>query len=234
MSVEQVYARIQELQSLALSAVDPAAAPPPAAAPGSGFEAALASAHYAALTAGAAGQQQDAAGAVLQDPSALAAAPAAAPAPPAATGQPAGETAGQRALAAAESQLGQAEQPPGSNDGPALSVYRSAVPGSQPGDPWCAEFVSWAAAQAGAPLGDGGQGFRSVADLTDWAYRTGRLLPAGATPSPGDLILFGDRHVGLVEQVNSDGSLETVEGNYSNAVTRVRRSPAEATGYVRI
>ena len=79
-----------------------------------------------------------------------------------------------------------------------------------------------------------GEGLGSVAQITDWAGRTGRLLPSTATPAPGDLILFGDRHVGIVESVNADGSLTTVEGNYANAVSRVHRSPAEATGYVRL
>jgi hypothetical protein len=151
--------------------------------------------------------------------------------PPPAAGDPG---AGSRALAAAETQVGQSEQPPGSNDGPAIAAYRSVVPGSQPGDPWCAEFVSWAAAQGGTPLGDGGTGFRSVAALTSWAAQTGRLLPAGSTPQPGDLILFGDRHVGIVESVEPDGTIDTVEGNYGNAVQRVHRSPAEATGFVRL
>lgn len=141
---------------------------------------------------------------------------------------------GARVLANAETQVGQAEQPPGSNDGPAIAVYRSAVAGAQPGQPWCAYFASWAAAQAGTPLGDNGQGLGAVADITDWASRTGRLLPPSATPTPGDLILFGDDHVGIVESVNPDGSLTTVEGNNANAVSRVQRSPAEATGYVQL
>jgi CHAP domain len=141
---------------------------------------------------------------------------------------------GQGVLNAAESQIGVTEQPPGSNDGPEIAGYRSSVAGAQAGEPWCAYFASWAAAQAGEPLGPAGQGFGSVADLTSWAASTGRLLPSAATPSPGDLVLFGDRHVGIVESVNPDGSLTTVEGNYGNAVTQVHRSPAEATGYVQM
>ena len=111
-------------------------------------------------------------------------------------------------------------------------MYRGAVAGAAPGEPWCAYFASWAAARAGVPLGDAGQGLGSVSAIADWAGRTGRLLPPTATPAPGDLILFGGRHVGIVESVNADGSLTTVEGNYANAVSRVHRSPAEATGYV--
>jgi hypothetical protein len=143
-------------------------------------------------------------------------------------------TAGQRALAAAEGQVGQVEQPPGSNDGPAIAQYRSAVAGAVPGAPWCAYFVSWAAAQAGTPLGDAGQGLGSVAEIASWAQRTGRFLPASSTPAPGDLILFGDRHVGIVESVAADGTLSTVEGNEGDAVTRRTRMPGEATGFVRL
>jgi CHAP domain len=140
---------------------------------------------------------------------------------------------GSSLLAAAESQIGQSEQPPGSNDGPALAEYRSSVAGAAAGEPWCAYFASWAAAQAGTPLGTNGEGLGSVAQIESWGAQTGRLLPASATPQPGDLILYGHEHVGIVESVNADGSLTTVEGNYSNAVSRVHRSPSEATGYVR-
>jgi CHAP domain len=143
----------------------------------------------------------------------------------------AGDSAGQRALAAAETQIGQTEQPPGSNDGPAIAMYRSAVQGAYPGAPWCAYFASWAAAQAGAPMGDQGQGFGSVAEITSWAQATGRLTN---TPAPGELILFGTEHVGIVKSVNADGTLTTVEGNASNAVSVETRSPSEATGYVRL
>jgi hypothetical protein len=145
-----------------------------------------------------------------------------------------GGTSGANVLAAAQTQVGQSEQPPGSNDGPALGVYRTAVAGSAAGQPWCATFASWAAAQAGVPVGDGGSGSASVAAIADWASRTGRLLPATSTPAAGDLIVFGDRHIGIVESVAPDGSLTTVEGNYGNAVSRVQRSPSEATGYLRL
>jgi cell wall-associated NlpC family hydrolase len=134
----------------------------------------------------------------------------------------------------AEGEVGQAEQPPGSNDSPRIAEYRTATAGAASGEPWCAYFVSWVAAQAGTPIGDGGSGLGSVAAITSWAQRTGRYLPAGSAAQPGDLILFGDSHVGLVESVNADGSLTTIEGNSSNAVSRVTRMPGEATGYVRL
>ena len=139
--------------------------------------------------------------------------------------------AGARALAAAEIQVGQTEQPSGSNDGPAIGHYRGAVAGAVAGAPWCAYFASWAAAQGGAPLGDAGQGLGSVSAIADWARRSGRLV---STPQPGDLILFGSQHVGIVESVNADGSLTTIEGNEGDAVTRRSRSAGEATGFVRL
>jgi cell wall-associated NlpC family hydrolase len=138
---------------------------------------------------------------------------------------------GLRALAIAKTQLGVTEQPPGSNDGPQISMYRSAVAGSYTGAPWCAYFVSWCAKQAGAPLGSDGQGLGSVAEITDWAKSTGRFTE---TPQPGDLILFGTEHVGIVESVNPDGTLTTVEGNTSNGVYERQHLPSEATGYVRL
>ena len=157
------------------------------------------------------------------------AAPAVAPAVPG--------TGGSGALAAAQSQVGVAEQPPGSNDGPQIAQYRTATAGSGVG-PWCAYFTSWAAAQAGVPLGEAGQGFGSVSAVYAWAQRTGRATPAGpgVRPNPGDLIVWGGRHIGIVESVDADGSIHTIEGNSSNAVSRRSYGPdgGGATGYVRL
>ena len=146
-------------------------------------------------------------------------------------------TAGQRAVAAAQAEVGVAEQPPGSNDGPRIAEYRTATAGSAVG-PWCAYFTSWAASQAGVPLGEAGQGFGSVDALYGWAQRTGRAIPAGqgVAPSAGDLIVWGGRHIGIVESVDPDGSIHTIEGNSSNAVSRRTYGPdgGGATGYVRL
>jgi hypothetical protein len=146
-------------------------------------------------------------------------------------------TTGQRALAAAQAEVGVAEQPPGSNDGPRIAEYRTSTAGSAVG-PWCAYFTSWCASQAGVPLGEVGQGFGSVDALYAWAQRTGRAMPArqGVVPSAGDLIVWGGRHIGIVESVDPDGSIHTIEGNSSNAVSRRTYGPdgGGATGYVRL
>jgi hypothetical protein len=141
---------------------------------------------------------------------------------------------GERIVAIAESQLGQTEQPPGSNESPAIAQYRSASAGAIPGAPWCAYFASWVARQAGEPIGEQGQGAGAVSEVWSWAQSAGRAIPngPGVVPQPGDLIVFGDEHVGIVRDVLPDGQIQTIEGNYENKVAANVRSPTEATGYV--
>jgi hypothetical protein len=143
-------------------------------------------------------------------------------------------TPGARIVAAAETQIGQAEQPPGSNESPAIAEYRTATAGAEPGAPWCAYFASWAARQAGDPIGADGTGLGSVSEIWSWAQSTGRAIPnaAGVVPEPGDLIVFGGEHVGIVRAVLPNGQIETIEGNYENKVAANIRNPGEATGYV--
>jgi hypothetical protein len=143
-------------------------------------------------------------------------------------------TSGQQIVRIAESQLGQTEQPPGSNESPVIAMYRTATAGAIPGAPWCAYFASWAARQAGEPLGTNGEGLGSVGQVWSWAQSTGRAIPngPGVTPQPGDLIVFGDEHVGIVRDVLPSGDIQTIEGNYENKVAANVRTPTEATGYV--
>jgi hypothetical protein len=146
-----------------------------------------------------------------------------------------GTAAGRAALAAAQAEVGVAEQPPGSNDSPRIAQFRQATAGSGVG-PWCAYFVSWAARQAGAPIGDQGQGFGRVDDVWAWAERTGKAMPAaGAAPQPGDLVVW-DEHIGIVESVDAQGGIHTVEGNSSDKVSRRDYGPdgGGAVGYVRL
>ncbi|HEY4280416.1 MAG TPA: CHAP domain-containing protein [Conexibacter sp.] len=140
----------------------------------------------------------------------------------------------QRMVQLAEGEVGQAEQPPGSNDSPRIAMYRQATGGSGVG-PWCAYFVSWAAQQAGTPLGNQGQGFGSVDQLYAWAQSTGRAVPNGEgyVPRPGDLIVW-DEHIGMVEGVLPDGRVQTIEGNSSDRVSRNVHDASSALGYVRM
>jgi len=218
MSVTDAMTRIAQIESLF---APPAAAPTPAAtipAAATATQAQLgtfgsASSSFASLLSGA-----------TQGTSALMA--------PTALG---GGTAGQRMVQIAQAEVGQAEQPPGSNDSPRIAQYRMATAGSGVG-PWCAYFASWVAQQAGVPIGEAGQGFGAVSSVADWGQRTGRFFtPGSQTPQPGDLIIWGGRHIGIVESVGLDGSINTIEGNSSNAVSRRTYGPdgGGATGFVR-
>jgi hypothetical protein len=203
-------ARIAEIQSGL--APPPAPAAPPAADSGTPFSQALQQATGASSGAGA-------------PMTASAAAP---------TGPVPATSGGAGLLAAAQREVGVAEQPPGSNDSPRIAAYRRATAGSGVG-PWCAYFTSWAAREAGMPVGDNGQGFGSVDALYAWAQRAGRAVPngPGVVPRPGDLIVW-DEHIGIVEAVKPDGSIATIEGNSSDRVSR-RVHPADsALGYVRM
>ena len=143
-------------------------------------------------------------------------------------------TGGGALLAAVQREVGVAEQPPGSNDAPRIAQYRQATAGSGVG-PWCAYFTSWAAREAGMPIGENGQGYGRVDDVYAWAQRTGRAVPngPGVVPRSGDLIVW-DEHVGVVEAVLPDGSVQTIEGNSSDQVSRRTNEAGSALGYVRM
>ena len=146
-------------------------------------------------------------------------------------------SAGQAIVNLVSQEVGVAEQPPGSNDSPRIAQFRQATAGSGVG-PWCAYFTSWAAREAGVPLGDNGQGFGRVDDVYAWAQKAGKAIPntgAGVKPQPGDLIVW-DEHIGVVESVGADGTINTIEGNSSDQVSRRSYAPGArpAIGYVRL
>jgi hypothetical protein len=153
-------------------------------------------------------------------------------APPAAGGTP----AGQAMVNLARAEIGVTEQPPGSNESPRIAQFRQATAGAPGPGPWCAYFVSWAAREAGVPIGHAGQGFGRVDDVWAWGQSSGKAIPAGSgKPQPGDLIVW-DEHIGIVESVGADGSIRTIEGNSSNSVAQ-RTYGADgggAIGYVRL
>jgi CHAP domain len=125
----------------------------------------------------------------------------------------------------AESQLGQGEQPPGSN----CTIYG-------PCEEWCSLFASWVWQHAGVPLPGSTATYGYSGSLYTWAKESGgRILPATATPAPGDAVFYGSgpsasAHVGIVQRVYPDGRITTIEGNYANLVALVGPFlPAQAT-----
>jgi surface antigen len=116
-------------------------------------------------------------------------------------------------LATARSQLGTCEQPPGSNRTP----YGAAYGGD--GEPWCAKFVWWVFRQSLAAQLIPKAAFTPA--FAKWFQKRGQW---GTTPRPGAVVFFdfpGDgvgriSHVALVEAVNGDGTITTIEGNTSS------------------
>jgi CHAP domain len=211
MSIVDVMARIQAIET-AFAPPQAAPAAQPSTATTTSFDSTLQGAMGTGVTFGAGGATG-------------AAAPATAT----------GTSAGQAIVNIARGEVGQAESPPGSNNSPRIAMYRQATAGSGVG-PWCAYFASWAARQAGVPLGDHGQGFGAVSDVWSWAQRSGKALPAGSKPAPGDLIVWGSRHIGIVQSVDSNGTIHTIEGNSSDRVSQRTYGPdgGGATGYVHL
>ena len=210
-SLQSVVARINELNA-ALAPPIAATAPTTPAAPaasGAGNQSEFASMLQGAMAPGAAGGAA-AAGAV-----------------------PAGGSAGQKIVALAAREVGVKESPPGSNNSPRIAQYRSATAGAPGPGPWCAYFTSWAAKEAGVPVGPNGSGFGSVDALYSWAQGAGKALPKGATPQPGDMIIW-DEHMGIVESVGPNGQVNTIEGNSSDQVIRRQHPAGSALGYVRM
>jgi hypothetical protein len=211
-SLQTVVARISELNSVLAPPVAATAPTTPAAPTTSGTGSG--SNQFASMLQGAMG-------------------PGATTGAAGASAVPAGGSAGQKIVAIASREVGVAESPPGSNNSPRIAQYRSATAGSPGPGPWCAYFTSWAAKEAGVPVGPNGSGFGSVDALYSWAQGAGKALPKGATPQPGDLIVW-DEHIGIVESVGPNGTVNTIEGNSSDRVSRRQHPAGDALGYVRL
>lgn len=148
-----------------------------------------------------------------------------------------------KVLTLARQELGVCEQPPGSNH----VKYNTAYYGREvSGDayPWCCVFLWWLFWQAGAlALFYGGKKTASCGELARYAKAQERYVESGY--QPGDLVFLrfsGSviQHIGLVEAVDTDGTLVTIEGNTGagsdangGQVQRRRRRPAQAVGAFR-
>lgn len=116
----------------------------------------------------------------------------------------------------ARQEIGTAEEPAGSN----RVKYNTAYYGREvSGDsyPWCCVFVWWLFYQTGCQeLFYGGKKTASCGTLAAWAKKQGGFVSTGYLP--GDLVFMcfsGQKiqHIGIVESVQADGSLVTIEGN---------------------
>lgn len=134
-----------------------------------------------------------------------------------------GKTAAQ-ALSNASSQIGVREAT-GHNDGAEINKYRN---GANNNAPWCASFVSWCYKDNDV------FGYQaSVSGIQMAAQSKGLYAEKGTyTPKPGDVMIQknGASHTGIVESVDADGTIHTIEGNASNSVRRVTYKPG-SKGY---
>jgi hypothetical protein len=144
-------------------------------------------------------------------------------------------TSAGQVLDVARSQLGTVEGRDGSNKyGAAYGMDRVA---------WCAQFVWWTFGEAGAGALIPKTAYTPT--LAGWFQQRGQ---ASRTPRVGSLVFYNfpdslDRiqHVGIVEAVNSDGTIVTIEGNTSSGssgsqsagggVWRRRRSTSSVVVY---
>lgn len=122
----------------------------------------------------------------------------------------------EKLLSVARKELGTKESPAGSN----RVKYNTAYYGREvSGDsyPWCCVFLWWCFREAGLEqLFCGGAKTASCGVLANWAKRNGRF--AAKDYQPGDLVFLrfsgnAIQHIGVLERVDGDGSLITIEGN---------------------
>jgi hypothetical protein len=141
---------------------------------------------------------------------------------------------GGSALAVARGQLGVHEV--GTNAGPQVGRYLASA-GVGSGNPWCASFVDWSLHESGHDLP--GHGWAAV---STWVHAAeagqhGLALVDPAAARPGDIVAYdfgggtdfaSDGHIGFLDSTVHDGRFTAVEGNASDAVTRMDRSMGEA------
>ncbi len=93
------------------------------------------------------------------------------------------------------------------------------------GTNWCSEFVSWVYEKAGYPFRPGKTLLTNTGKIIKWFRRNSTYISRGHPdwdgfiPTPGDYVYIGRagdpnrKHSGIVERIDSDGTLHTIEGN---------------------
>lgn len=123
------------------------------------------------------------------------------------------------ALKVAQSQVGEMEKPLGSNWGHPVEDYLADA-GVNFAAAWCMAFMYWCFDQASKGMGIVNPLTKTASVSHAWqvAYSIHKSndMP-GFVPQVGDVFIMefqaGGGHTGIVETVNADGSLGTIEGN---------------------
>lgn len=108
------------------------------------------------------------------------------------------------------------------------------------GDAWCVAFATWVWGQNGFTDYLGTKFLRTsydkslvaiqVTDLTRWAKKYGHY---STRAKPGYLVAYSGTHIGIVTNADRTGrAVKSIEGNKSDAVTRVTISMPDVTGYI--
>jgi uncharacterized protein (TIGR02594 family) len=112
----------------------------------------------------------------------------------------------------------------GNNRGTLIDQWNLAN-GGRLGDPWCATFVNHALGQSGVQ----GTGSASSQSFRNWGVDAGG-------PVTGSIVVFKwpnqpGGHVGFVQSVNANGTINVLGGNQSNSVSVATFSTAHVVGY---
>lgn len=123
------------------------------------------------------------------------------------------------ALKVAQSQVGEMEKPLGSNWGQPVESYLISVGITEPAS-WCMAFMVWCFEQASKGMGIVNPLTKTGAVVHSWnvAYpiHKSNNMP-GFVPQIGDIFIMEFTstagHTGIVESIDVDGTLHTIEGN---------------------
>src|SRR3954471_2838732 len=120
----------------------------------------------------------------------------------------------EKALEIAATQIGVEEAPGHKNTGKDVEKYLKAV-GLGSVFSWCMAFVYWCHEQAAEAMGRKNPLFKTGGVLEQWRQRKAEFR--ATTPQPGDIFIMdfgkGTGHTGIVEKVNEDDTISTIEGN---------------------
>lgn len=124
-------------------------------------------------------------------------------------------------VAVARSQIGYKESPGNINKYGAWAGNNGAA--------WCVYFVCWCADQSGAPIPTG---YGGVSEMRSYFQSRGRYktVASGYIPQAGDLMIQGDRHIGIVTGATR-AAVQTIEGNCSDSVRAMTRYYSEISGF---
>ena len=95
---------------------------------------------------------------------------------------------------------------------------------------WCVAFISWCANEAGISTKYIPK-TASVSTLKNFFSTRGLYTAKTAGISVGDIVFFGTKqsspsHAGIVVDIEEDGTIVTIEGNYSDKVSCCRYAPS--------